>query len=76
MDDEGDQTNGPERQERERQRHEAEKRQRDFAAERSHREADAANDLAKSVCQALILVNGGAVIALLAFAGSRTPRLA
>lgn len=75
MDDEGDPPSGPERRKRERERREADKRLRDFAAARSHQEAKDANELAKSVCQALILVNGGALSALLAYAGSPHPAL-
>jgi hypothetical protein len=68
MDAEGDHASGHERQERERQQRAAEQRQQDFAAEPSHREADGAIELGKTACQALLLVNGGAVTALLAYA--------
>jgi hypothetical protein len=75
MDDEGDLTSGHERQDQERQRRATEQRQREFAAARSHQEAKDANELGKTLCQVLILANGGVVTALLAYTGTQHPGL-
>ena len=40
---------------------------RAFAAERSHRDAEASNDTGKAAAQAAILINGGAATAILAY---------
>lgn len=40
---------------------------RAFASERSHRDANASNDMGRAAAQAAILINGGAATAILAY---------
>jgi hypothetical protein len=46
---------------------------RSLARERSHHDARAANDLFRAAAQAVILINGGAATALIAFAEGKGP---
>lgn len=47
-----------------------------FAAERSHRDAEKANDFAKALCQVLLAINGLSVSALLTYSVAQKPLLA